>query len=670
MAPPWNTACLDWEARLLSGHSLVPDLPLFKEEAERALRVFKRLRLPDVVGQPRLGDACGPWVFDLVAAVFGAYDPETARRMILEFFLLIAKKNGKSTIAAGIILTALIVNRRPAALAQFIAPTKGVADISYNQASGMIKADEELAKLFHMQRHIRTITHRRTDARAEIKAADTDVVTGTIATYTLVDETHVFSEHKRAAEVFTEIRGALAARQDGFFLQITTQSKYPPAGVFKSELDIARDVRDGKMQLPMLPILYELPKRMSQDGGWKNRTTWNFINPNLSRSVDETFLVNELMKAERTGPAALALLASQHFNVEIGLSLHSDRWAGVDYWERAGEKFELSDLLERCEVIVVAVDGGGLDDILSLNIMGRETDTRRWLTIGFNWIHRNVLNLRQSEAPRFQDFEKAGELRIVDDMTVAFRELAEIVRDVDATGLLPEKNAVGMDPMGVGLIVEALAEVGISGTERVVGIPQGWKLNGAIKTAEVKLASGELIHAGQAIGAYAAGNAKVEARGNAVTITKQAAGTAKIDPLMAMLLSVALMAMNPGSAQSVYDTMPALLNRFEIEALQYVVNAAGNATVASLDDDYEPIGPQLRAALMPRLVVESSQTGRLELTPAGLEALGASKRQQLDEAAAAPIDHEILKDPRHPRFEEMRERYERQRTANQTEDDL
>jgi len=37
----WNTACLDWEERLLAGRSLVPDLPLFREEAQRAVRVFK-----------------------------------------------------------------------------------------------------------------------------------------------------------------------------------------------------------------------------------------------------------------------------------------------------------------------------------------------------------------------------------------------------------------------------------------------------------------------------------------------------------------------------------------------------------------------------------------------------------------------------------------------------
>jgi phage terminase large subunit-like protein len=54
-----------------------------------------------------------------------------------------------------------------------------------------------------------------------------------------------------------------------------------------------------------------------------------------------------------------------------------------------------------------------------------------------------------------------------------------------------------------------------------------------------------LVHGGQRLMAWCVGNAKVEPRGNAILITKQASGTAKIDPLMAMFDAVSLMALNP-----------------------------------------------------------------------------------------------------------------------------
>ena len=142
--------------------------------------------------------------------------------------------------------------------------------------------------MFHVQSHIRRITHRLTEAIAQIKAADTDAITGGKNTYALIDETHEFAKKPRSADVFIEIRGALAARPDGFLVQLTTQSKEPPVGVFKAELAIARAVRDGELKSPLLPILYELPLNRTRDGGWKERRYWPVINPSLGRSVDET----------------------------------------------------------------------------------------------------------------------------------------------------------------------------------------------------------------------------------------------------------------------------------------------------------------------------------------------------------------------------------------------
>ena len=72
-------------------------------------------------------------------------------------------------------------------------------------------------------------------------------------------------------------------------------------------------------------------------------------------------------------------------------------------------------------------------------------------------------------------------------------------------------------------------------------------MTGPGKTAVWKLGEGALVYAWQALMAWCVGNAKLEPRGNAIIITKQAAGTAKIDPLIAMLNAVALMALNPAT---------------------------------------------------------------------------------------------------------------------------
>lgn len=557
----WSTACKDWEDRLLSGRSLVPDLPLFENERERALRVFNRLRVPDMVGRPTMSEVAGPWLFPIIGAIFGSYDSAAQRRMINEFFWLIPKKNGKSSSAAAIMVEALILNERPEGEYVLVAPTKEIADISFKQAAGTIRADAELSKLFQIQFHIRTITHRRTGATLKVKAADTDVITGGKQVGTLIDELHVLASKKNAADIMVELRGALAARPDGFLIIVTTQSKAPPQGVFKAELAKARAVRDGKLNLPLLPILYELPSRLQVKDGWKDRRLWPAINPNLGRSVDEAFLVRELEAAETAGQAQLLLLASQHFNVEIGLALNADGWAGAPYWKQAAdESLTLDQLLERSDVVTIGIDGGGLDDLLSLYVLGREKSDadvrfRRWFGWGHSWAYSDpekksgVLERRLSEEPKLRDYERAGELTIFKTMGDDIEEMVAIIKRVYDSGLLA---MIGLDPVGVGAVVDAINDAEISAApgqpEMIVAVSQGYKLQGAIKTAERKLADGTLVPADQAIMAWAVGNAKNEQRGNAIMITKQASGTAKIDPLMAMFDAVALMSTNPAPA--------------------------------------------------------------------------------------------------------------------------
>jgi hypothetical protein len=246
----WITACPDWEARLLAGRSLVPDLPLFAAERDRALRVFNRLRLADVFGKPPwprpppTGTATSSPPCSAASTPTPTADdpgavPPGAQGQRQDHLRRHHDADGD--------------HRQPAPDAEFllVAPTLNIAERAYGAVAGAIKADPSWRRSSTSRTTARPSPTGATTPALAIKAADTDVITGSIATGTLIDETHVFATKPRAAAVFVELRGALGKRPDGFLIQITTQSKEPPAGVFKNELAIAREVRDGK--LPWTP---------------------------------------------------------------------------------------------------------------------------------------------------------------------------------------------------------------------------------------------------------------------------------------------------------------------------------------------------------------------------------------------------------------------------------
>ena len=134
----WDTSCKDWEARIQAGASLCPDLPLDKKKADLAVAVFNRLRLPDVTGNPALAEAGGEWFTEIVRALFGSYDPVAQQRHIRELFLMVPKKSSKTTYAAALLLTAVLVSPRPRAEYLFIGPTVEISDLAFKQAAGMI----------------------------------------------------------------------------------------------------------------------------------------------------------------------------------------------------------------------------------------------------------------------------------------------------------------------------------------------------------------------------------------------------------------------------------------------------------------------------------------------------------------------------------------------------
>lgn len=541
----------------MAGDSLIVSPPLFPEEADAAWEICGGFQIADI-GGATVEEASRPWIKDLVRTIFGAYDAEQNRRLINEYFLMVSKKNAKSTIAADIMLGALMLNGRQSAELLILSPTKEIADNSYKPIADMIRADDELTDLLKVQDYFRLITHRETGATLKVVAADSDTVSGKKASYVFVDELHEFGKQAKASNMLLEATGGLASRPEGFVIYATTQSAEPPAGVFKAKLDYARKVRDGRVvDRKFLPLIYEFPKAMIENEAYRDLSNAYVTNPNWGASVDIERITQLHAQAREGGEQEFKEFLAKYLNVEIGLNLRSDRWAGAEFWQAAAiPVFSLDELIARCEVATVGIDGGGLDDLLGLTVTGRERGTGRLLAWFHAWAHEIVLERRKQIAPALLDFVNQGDLTIVklpgDDVI----QVADYVCQLNDAGLLPEKAGIGVDAAGIIDIVTELVSPtrGVS-MEQIVAIKQGFTLNGAIKSTERQVAAKTLVHAGRPMMNWCVGNARIEDKGNAILVTKAASGKAKIDPLMALFNAVSLMALNPvGKGNSVYET--------------------------------------------------------------------------------------------------------------------
>jgi phage terminase large subunit-like protein len=457
----WDLSCVDWEDRIREGRSLIPDLPLIEPEADMGLQFYDELQLPDVPGTPKLRTASGQWFRDIVRAGFGSWDAAAQIRYIREIFAMAPKGSSKTSYSAALMLCVMLMNRRPRADALFVGPTQAISDRAYEQAVGMRDASRELRNRFRPRDHIKTIEDLKNGSAMKVKTFDLNILTGSINIFVLLDELHLLGRSAHTTKVLRQIRGGLEKTPEGLLLITTTQSDEPPQGAFKDELKLARKIRDGafrgKIIRPMLPVLYEFPADIAGDRAqWENPDNWPMVMPNLGKSVQIDSLVRDWQSERDKGEHAIKVWASQHLNIEIGVGISSDGWRGADFWEAAAdETLTLESLIDRCDVVTMGTDGGGLDDLLGLAVIGRDKVTREWLAWCHAFADQKVLERRKEIAQALRDFEAEGSLTIGDGQARHSRFVA-LVAQVVASGLLPAKDAVGVDPNNAAAVFEAL----------------------------------------------------------------------------------------------------------------------------------------------------------------------------------------------------------------------
>lgn len=546
-------ACPDWWDRLRRGEPPMAEVPVNAARAAKARAFFNRLRLPDVPGTPTMAEACGEWFGELLAVFLASEDPGTGQRLVWELLCMVPKKNSKTTYVAGMGLTALYLEEAPNRQMLVVGPSQNISERLFDQAQGMIRLDERLKAIFQVQDHLKSITRRQTGTALDVKTFDTSIVTGEIPVMTFIDELHELGKRNAAAKVMQQIRGGGITKTRGQLLMITTQSDEPPAGIWRTELDKARAIRDGKAgPAPiMLPVLYEFPAALQRKEEWWQRpANWRFVLPNLDRSIDPQALLDDWVNNGQSTKEAKQIWASQHLNIEIGVGL-SAGWLGARYWDRCEEPgLTLETLIARSEVAVMGVDGGGLDDLFAASVIGRCRETKRLLHWVRAWAHPDVLEQRKEIAPRLRNFEEQGDLVLLEDgdPTGDVRGVAEIAARLLEAGLFPADGAIGVDTTNLAAIQHQLFKVGIS-YEQLVVIGQDWRLSPAIWGMERMLKQGSFRHAGQPLMAWSVGNGRPEQKGSAIRMTKEIAGKAKIDPLVATFDAMMLMLRDPEPAE-------------------------------------------------------------------------------------------------------------------------
>lgn len=531
----------DWVERMRCGESPV-DLQRIKphlnqKRMKRIREILNGFCIPDLPGQPTMKEKTGEWFFDIAEVCAGGL-VSMDEQLIKTCLVTIPKKNAKTSSAAALMLGLLMMSPRPNSESLILGPTIELANISFRQASGIIRASKELSAQFKIRDHVKRIEHIPSGNVLAIRSFDPAVVTGAKNVTVLIEEAHLLTQ-EYAGRVYGQLVGAGAAISELQIIIITTMSDKPSAGWWRTELKKAREIRDGESDIEgYLPIIYEpSPEEQKDIKLLCQPEVWARCNPNIGRSVNLGWLKSNFKEALAVGEDEVHRWLSQHTNAEVGsFAMDSNNWAGAAVWNRGAKPdLTLEWILENCNQVAIGVDFGGASDLSSAAILGKLNDV--FYCVTRSWVEPTALDYHKSIAAMLQDFEEMEDLKIadagtdVDDIVELCRPLLDDLR----------LAGVGVDPNGVASELGERLENDIGMMPHLlVAVGQGYKLRSGYLTIERALKQGRFFHADQPILNWAVSNALQDKSSGLVT--KKLSGAGKIDPIVAC--ATAMMVMN------------------------------------------------------------------------------------------------------------------------------
>lgn len=325
------------------------------------------------------------WQKALIAATFGTVHKIDRTRKYQEVILIVARKNGKSTLAAAIGLYLQIADGEPGAEIYAVATKKDQAKIIWLEAKRMVKKSKVLNK--RMKTLIAEIVAESNDSSFRPLGRDSDTLDGLNVHGALLDEIHAWKD----VNLYDVIVDGTSSREQPLIF-VTTTAGTIREGIYDIKYDEAEqlingfDDPDGYKNERMLPIIYELDNRKE----WVIEDFWTKANPGLGTIKQADQLKTKVNKA-KTNPLLVKNLLTKDFNIR---ETTSEAWLTFEQLNNP-ETYDLSVLKPRYGIL--GVDLSQSVDLTSACILFRVANDDVIYFKHMYWLPEDLLEKRTKE---------------------------------------------------------------------------------------------------------------------------------------------------------------------------------------------------------------------------------------------------------------------------------
>lgn len=352
-----------------------------------------------------------------ISALFGFIDKKTGLRKYRESIFMVGRKNGKSTMLAGIALYMLIADREAGADIFAVATKKDQAKLIFDETLHMIQQSTELNKITKKRKS--DLYFPRAMARFQALGKNSDTLDGLNAHCVIMDELHGVKDRN----LYEVMKQSQSARRQPLLVMITTAGTIREC-IFDDIYSYAENIIKGTFKDDtFLPIIYELDSKDE----WKDPTKWQKANPGLGTIKKIADLETKVERAKNS-PVDLNGILVKDFNIRGTLST---AWLSFDDIDNT-ETFNLADF-KNC----FAIGGADLSlttDLTSASILLYDKEHGKYCVKQMYWLPRANFEERvKSDKIPYDKWLERGLLRLCEgntinpaDVTLWFKEIVKV----------------------------------------------------------------------------------------------------------------------------------------------------------------------------------------------------------------------------------------------------
>jgi phage terminase large subunit-like protein len=453
------------------------------------------------------------WQKQYVRSLFEERD---GKRVVRTSLLALPRKNGKSSLCAGIALR-LLMEQEPGCEVYSCAASRDQARLVFDMARIAVEQSPLLSQ--HLKVYRSAIVREKTHATYKALSAEAGIQHGLSAHGVIFDELHV--SNREMWEVMLSSQGA---RRQPLTVALTTAG-YDRKSVCWEVWQYALQVAAGAVKdETFLPAIY------AADPGddWTKETTWSKANPNLGVSVKLDFLKSECARAVEM-PTYENTFRQLYLNQ---WTEQDTRWLRMDHWAQGNVPCPVELEGREC--------WGGLDlattfDTTAFVLLFPLDDGTYWVEPHF-WIpEANAHQRERRDKVPYLTWQRQKNLYMTQGNVTDFDQVRA---DINAIAKKYRLRGVGLDPWNSAQLGLQLQGDGIP----MQDFRQGYgSMSAPSKQLENLVVSGKILHGGHPVLTWQAGNVAIQSDSAAGNIKpSKARSTERIDGIVSLVMAIGL----------------------------------------------------------------------------------------------------------------------------------